>query len=180
MPAARHRKRERSILSDGIIFVRLGIAEINEHTVAHAFRNKSGKAAHRIGDAAMIGAHDLAQILGIEARRQRRRADQIAKHTVSWRRSASGGAEAPETAAVTAVVGAEAPSTAIASSSRRRWPIGTTPISRRSSDVRWGSTFSSISFARNAGSYCSSPRPRSQAAMSTLATPCGRYRCHSA
>ena len=67
-------------MSDGIIFVRLGIAEINEHTVAHAFRNKSGKAAHRIGDAAMIGAHDLAQILGIEARRQRRRADQVAKH----------------------------------------------------------------------------------------------------
>ena len=28
----------------------------------------------------MIGAEDLAQILGIEARRQRRRADQIAEH----------------------------------------------------------------------------------------------------
>jgi hypothetical protein len=41
----------------------------------------------------------------------------------------------------------------------------------RSSDVRLGSTPSSISFARNAGSYCSSPRPRSHAAMSTLAFP---------
>ena len=73
----------------GIIFVRLGIAEINEHAVAHVFRDKAGKAAHRIGDAAMLGGHDLAQILGIEARAdsgvEPTRSQNI---TVSWRRSA--------------------------------------------------------------------------------------------
>ena len=62
------------------------------------------------------------------------------------------------------------PSAAIASSNRLRCPIGTTPISLRSSDVRRGNTLASISFARNASSYCSSPRPRSHAAMSTLAS----------
>ena len=36
---------------------------------------KTAKAADSVGDAAMVDADDLAQILGIEAGRQRRRAD---------------------------------------------------------------------------------------------------------
>ena len=90
--------------------------------------------------------------------------------TVSCRRSALVGAGVSRTI-VSAMTGAWVPSAAIASSNRRRWPIGTTPISLRSSDVRLGSTLSSISFTRNAGSYCSSPRAWSHAAMSTLASP---------
>jgi hypothetical protein len=38
-------------------------------------RSPGSKAAVGVGDAAMVGADDLAQILGIEARGQRRRAD---------------------------------------------------------------------------------------------------------
>ena len=64
----------------GVVLVRLGIAEINEHAVAHVFGDKTAKAADGVGDAAVVGADDLAQILGIEARRQRRRTDQIAEH----------------------------------------------------------------------------------------------------
>jgi hypothetical protein len=60
---------------------------------------------------------------------------------------------------------------AIASSSLRRSPTKETPRSFRSSAVRLGSTSASILFARNTGSYCSSPRRLSQAAMSTTASP---------
>jgi hypothetical protein len=64
----------------GIIFMRLGISEINEHAVAHILSDKTAKAGDGVGHAAMVGADDLAQILGIEARGQRRRTDQIADH----------------------------------------------------------------------------------------------------
>ena len=64
----------------GIVLMRLGIAEINQHAVAHILGDKTAKAGDGVGDAAMVGADDLAQILGIEARRQRRRADQVAEH----------------------------------------------------------------------------------------------------
>ncbi len=64
----------------GIVLMRLRIAEINEHAVAHVFGDKAGEPPDRFGDATVIGADDLAQVLGIKARRQRRRTDQIAKH----------------------------------------------------------------------------------------------------
>jgi len=56
------------------------VAEINEHPVAHILGDKTAKAGDGVGDTAMIGADDLAQILGIEAGGQRRRTDQIAEH----------------------------------------------------------------------------------------------------
>src|SRR6516162_5256237 len=53
----------------GIVLMRLGIAEINEHAVAHIFGDKTAKAGDRVSHTAMVGADDLAQILRIEARR---------------------------------------------------------------------------------------------------------------
>jgi hypothetical protein len=44
------------------------------------FGDKTGEPRRRSGDAAVVAADDLAQILGIEAGRQGRRADQIAEH----------------------------------------------------------------------------------------------------
>ena len=64
----------------GVVLVRLRVAEIHQHAIAHVLGDKAVEAADRLGDAAMIGADDLAQVLGIEARRKRRRADQIAEH----------------------------------------------------------------------------------------------------
>jgi hypothetical protein len=64
----------------GVVLMRLGIAEINEYAIAHILGDKTAKAADGIGDAAMVGADDLAQILGIEARGQGRRTDQVAEH----------------------------------------------------------------------------------------------------
>jgi hypothetical protein len=58
----------------------LRIAKIDQHAVAHVFRDKPGEAGDGVGDTAVIGADNLAKILGIESRRQRRRADKIAKH----------------------------------------------------------------------------------------------------
>jgi hypothetical protein len=64
----------------GIVLMRLGIAEIDQNAVAHIFGDKAGETADGIGDAAVVGADQLTQILRIIARRQRRRADQIAEH----------------------------------------------------------------------------------------------------
>ena len=64
----------------GVVLVRVRIAEIDEHAVAHVLGDEAVVAADRVGDAAVIGADHLAQVLGIEPRRQRRRADQVAEH----------------------------------------------------------------------------------------------------
>jgi hypothetical protein len=58
----------------------LRIAEIDQHSVAHVFRDKTVEPGNRLCDAAVIRADQLAQILGVKPRRQRRRADQIAEH----------------------------------------------------------------------------------------------------
>jgi hypothetical protein len=58
---------------------------------------------------------------------------------------------------------------AMALRSFRRCPTKTTPKSFKSSAVKVGRTVSSISFSRNAASYLSRPRPRSQLLTSILA-----------
>ena len=58
----------------------------------------------------------------------------------------------------------------MASSSIRRCPTITTPRSFKSSAVRLGRTFSLISFSRNAASYLSRPRLRSQPPISMVAS----------
>jgi hypothetical protein len=60
--------------------MRLRVAEIDEHAVSHVFGDIAAEAGDGVGDGAMISADDLAQILGIEPRRERGRADQVAEH----------------------------------------------------------------------------------------------------
>ena len=60
--------------------MRLRIAEINQHAVAHIFGDIAAEAGDHLGDAFVIGGDDLAQIFRIEPGRQRGRADQIAEH----------------------------------------------------------------------------------------------------
>ena len=57
----------------------------------------------------------------------------------------------------------------MASSSLRRCPTNPTPRSFKSSAVKLGRTVSSILFSRNAASYCSRPRLRSQPPTSMTA-----------
>ena len=64
----------------GIVLMRLRVAEIDQHAVAHVFGDKAVELGDDFGDGAVIRGDDLAQILGIEPRRQRGRADQVAEH----------------------------------------------------------------------------------------------------
>src|SRR5215469_8200702 len=86
--------------------------------------------------------------------------------TVSWRRSASLDTVVVARSGKTSGAGRPPSIAAMASSSRRRCPIEATPSSRRSSAVSRRNTSPSISLSRNAGTYCSSPRPRSHSATS--------------
>jgi hypothetical protein len=56
------------------------VAKIDQRAVAHVIRDKAIEPGDDYGDGAMIRGDDLAQILGIEPRRERGRADQIAEH----------------------------------------------------------------------------------------------------
>jgi hypothetical protein len=50
----------------GIMLVRLGIAEIGQDAVAHILCHETAVALDQCGAAAMIGAHDPPQVLGVE------------------------------------------------------------------------------------------------------------------
>src|SRR5215472_7510802 len=60
--------------------MRSRIAEIDENTVAHVFRDKAVERVDSVGDHATIGGDDLTQIFGIEPRGELCRSDQVAEH----------------------------------------------------------------------------------------------------
>jgi hypothetical protein len=64
----------------GIVLMRARVAEIDQDAVAHILSDKAVEPGDDPGDRAVIGGDDLAQILGIELRRERGRADQVAEH----------------------------------------------------------------------------------------------------
>jgi hypothetical protein len=64
----------------GVVLMRFRVAEINQHAVAHVPRDEAMEPGDDFGDGAVIGGDNLAEILRIEPRRERRRADQIAEH----------------------------------------------------------------------------------------------------
>ena len=148
----------------GVMFVGLGIAEIGEHAVAHVFGDEAAVALDQRRAAAMIGADDLAHILGIEPRRHRGRADEVAEHHGELTALGDGvealvrgsAASRPGGARRTKRIVPRSPSTSCAD--RRRWRRR---VSFRSSAVSCGRTSPSILFSRNAASYCPRPRPRS-------------------
>jgi hypothetical protein len=87
--------------------MRLRIAEIDQHPVAHVFGDKAIEAADRLGHGAVIAPDQLPQILRIEPRRERGRADEVAEHdrqlatfrrvAARWRRLCDGlGRRRPE------------------------------------------------------------------------------------
>ena len=64
----------------GVVFMSLGIAEIDQYAVAHILGDKPAVAFDDRRAAAMIGADDLPQVLGIELGRKGGRTDQVAEH----------------------------------------------------------------------------------------------------
>jgi hypothetical protein len=63
-----------------IIFMGFRIAEIHEHAIAHILGNEAAEASNGLSDAFLIGGNDFTQILGVHARGQRRRTDQVREH----------------------------------------------------------------------------------------------------
>ena len=58
----------------------MGIAEINEHAVAHVLGYEALEPRDRFGDALVIGADHGTQIFGIELGRERGRANEVGEH----------------------------------------------------------------------------------------------------
>ena len=63
-----------------IVLPRFRPAEIDQHAVADVTRDEAVELGDGAGDTRLICADDLPQILGIEPRRKRGRADEIAEH----------------------------------------------------------------------------------------------------
>src|SRR5215472_6696123 len=57
-----------------------GVSEIGQHAVAHVFGDEAIEPCDDLGDGTMVGAEDVAQILGVETRGQGCRPNEIAKH----------------------------------------------------------------------------------------------------
>ena len=60
--------------------MRLRVAEIDQHPIAHIFGDKPVEAADRLGNGAVIVPDQLPQILRVMTGRECRRADQVAEH----------------------------------------------------------------------------------------------------
>ncbi len=63
-----------------VVLVRARVAEIDEEPVTEVLRDVAFVARDDLGAHALIGAHVVAQLLGIEAARERGRADEVAEH----------------------------------------------------------------------------------------------------
>ena len=63
-----------------IVFIRPRIAEICEHAVAHVSGNETAKLLDLLGTAAVVRANDFPQVLRVEPRRERSRANKISEH----------------------------------------------------------------------------------------------------
>jgi hypothetical protein len=64
----------------GVVLVRPRPAEIDQHAVAHELCDETIEARDHAGAGALVGADQIAVVLGVEPCRQCRRADQIAEH----------------------------------------------------------------------------------------------------
>jgi hypothetical protein len=60
--------------------MRLRVAEVRKHAVAHVLRHEPARLGDLLGAAAVIGADDFAHVLGVETSGERGRADEVAEH----------------------------------------------------------------------------------------------------
>ena len=63
-----------------VVLVGTRVAEVHQHAVAEQLGHVAFVGGHRGGDSLVVAAQGLAQVLGVEACRQRRRADEVAEH----------------------------------------------------------------------------------------------------
>jgi hypothetical protein len=60
-----------------IIFVRQGVAEVDEQAIAQILRDMPVKTGNHLDARRLIGAHDLPELFGVKLRRERGRADEV-------------------------------------------------------------------------------------------------------
>src|SRR6266481_3321845 len=60
--------------------MRLRVAEVRKHTVAHVLGNEATRFVDLVSTAAMVRANDLAHVLGVEPSRERGRTNKVAEH----------------------------------------------------------------------------------------------------
>ena len=63
----------------GVIFVRQGVAEVDEQAIAEILRDMPLKAGDHLGAGVLIGPHHLAQVFRVELAGERGRVDQVTK-----------------------------------------------------------------------------------------------------
>jgi hypothetical protein len=64
----------------GIVLVRLRVAEIGKHAIAHVSSDETPMLDDHLGAMPMIGTDDVPKILRIKPRRECRRSDEVAEH----------------------------------------------------------------------------------------------------
>ena len=64
----------------GIVLVRLRVAEIDEHAIAHEFRHEAVVAGDAAGDLVLVGVDHALQGFEVERRSETRRIDDVAEH----------------------------------------------------------------------------------------------------
>jgi Cupin superfamily (DUF985) len=64
----------------GVVLMRLRVAEIHQHAVAHVLRHEPAEAANGLRDAFLIGRNDLAQVLWVHAGGERCRTHEVREH----------------------------------------------------------------------------------------------------
>jgi hypothetical protein len=117
----------------GIMFMRLGVAEIGKNAVTHVFCDKATIALDQFGAAAVIGGNDAPQVLGSSLADSAVEPTKSQNMTVSWRRSAEAAVVSPPGVVelkFTSVTGAVA-NLAIAFRMRSRSPAADMPTSLR-------------------------------------------------
>ena len=82
----RERRAHRAL---AVVLLRLGIAEQCHQAVAELLQHVAAERSHGGRGGVEVTPHQISPVLGVEPRRQRSRADQVAKHDVIGRRSAS-------------------------------------------------------------------------------------------
>ena len=79
-PMASSMPRPSAHSSQGIVFVRLRPAEVDQQRIAKQLGDMTVKALHHFGAGLLIGTHDVPVIFGIELTRQPGGVDQITEH----------------------------------------------------------------------------------------------------
>jgi hypothetical protein len=64
----------------GIVLMGVWVTEVHEHAIAHVLRHEPTEALHRLGDTLLIGGDDLAQVLRVDAGRERCRTYKVREH----------------------------------------------------------------------------------------------------